>query len=59
MAAVNSTTTTTSVTIVTPSTVCVNGPSARCSATTAMAEEGERAIETTAAHLLRGRTSSP
>jgi hypothetical protein len=50
--AVNSTMTTTSVTIVTDRTVCVNGPSARCSVTTAMAEEGERAMATTAANRL-------
>ena len=41
-----------SVTIVTERTVCVNGPSALSSETTPMADEGERAIATTAARLL-------
>jgi len=40
--------TSTSVTIVTPSMVCVKGPSACSSVTTAMADEGERAMATTA-----------
>eukprot|EP00966_Prymnesium_polylepis_P213370 4941720-Prymnesium_polylepis.1 len=48
-AAVKSTMTITSVHMVTDSTCCVNGPSARCSDTTAIADEGERPIETTAA----------
>eukprot|EP00310_Coccolithus_braarudii_P009420 CAMPEP_0183374924 /NCGR_PEP_ID=MMETSP0164_2-20130417/115841_1 /TAXON_ID=221442 /ORGANISM="Coccolithus pelagicus ssp braarudi, Strain PLY182g" /LENGTH=49 /DNA_ID= /DNA_START= /DNA_END= /DNA_ORIENTATION= len=37
--------------MVTPSTVCVNGPSALSSLTTAMAEEGERATATTPANM--------
>jgi len=36
-----------SVTMVTPSSVCVNGPSARSSATSAMALDGDRAMATT------------
>ena len=40
----NSTMTTTSLAMVTPSTVWVKGPLARSSLTTAMAEEGDRAI---------------
>jgi len=48
-AAVKRTMTITSVHMVTESTCCVNGPSARCSDTTAIAEEGERPMDTTAA----------
>ena len=43
--------TTTSVTIVTPSMVCVKGPSACSSETTAIADDGDRAMATTAASM--------